>query len=94
MTPTIDRSDGDARSDVSLAVSDLADRLDVDPEQVKVVLAEDVTWPDGSLGCPEPGRFYTQALVDGRRIILQVGADRYHYHSGGGRKPFYCPHPR
>jgi len=28
-----------------------------------------VTWPDGALGCPQEGRMYTQALVEGARRI-------------------------
>ncbi len=42
-------------------------------EQLEVIKADGVTWSDGSLGCPEPGMFYTQALVDGYWVI--IGAD-------------------
>ena len=35
-----------------------------------VLRAEAVTWSDGSLGCPEPGISYTQALVDGYWVEL------------------------
>ena len=38
-----------------------------------------VTWNDGSLGCPEPGMFYTQALVDGYHVILQAGDEELDY---------------
>ena len=34
---------------------------------VVLTRAEQVTWPDGSLGCPEPGRSYSQALIAGFR---------------------------
>ena len=49
-------------------------------EDVTVVSYEDVTWPDGALGCPEPGMSYTQALVPGARLVLEadgvpLGAD-------------------
>lgn len=55
---------------------------------------EDVTWPDGSLGCPLPGRSYTQALVDGYRVVLRYNGVAYRYHGAGGDDPFYCATPQ
>ena len=43
----------------------------LDREQLVIVRAESVVWNDGSLGCPEPGMMYTQALVNG-----VLGGDR------------------
>jgi hypothetical protein len=88
-TPSPDRTGGP----VEQAKADLANRLGVDPGQVTVVSSSEVTWPDGSLGCPQPGMVYTQALVDGSRIILEAGGKQYHYHSGGSRPPFLCENP-
>ena len=68
--------------------------LGVDPAQVTVVSSDDVTWRDGSLGCPEPGMRYTQALIPGTRTILEVAGKQYHYHSGGHRAPFLCENPQ
>lgn len=76
---------------VDVAIADLADRLSIDPSEIEVVSVEEVTWPDGSLGCPEPGMVYTQALVNGQRIVLLAEGIEYEYHSGGARDPFYCP---
>ena len=59
-----------------------------------VVSSDEVTWRDGSLGCPEPGMFYTQALIPGTRTILEVAGKQYHYHSGGNRAPFLCENPQ
>jgi hypothetical protein len=36
---------------------------------------------------------YTQALVDGQRIVLEVDGARYEYHSGAHRPPFLCEDP-
>ncbi|TDD22927.1 hypothetical protein E1218_18615 [Kribbella turkmenica] len=79
---------------VEQAKADLVKRLGIDPGQVTVVSATEVTWPDGSLGCPEPGMNYTQALVPGARIVLEAGGKQYQYHSGGTRPPFLCTNPR
>lgn len=75
------------------AVADLATRLDVDAASIEVVSMEEVTWRDGSLGCAKEGSMYTQALVDGSRIILRADGTDYEYHSGGTRPPFWCELP-
>lgn len=75
---------------VSTATEDLARRLKVTAAEIEVLEVEAVTWPDGSLGCPEPGQVYTQALVEGRRIILGHGGRVYLYHAGGDSQPFLC----
>lgn len=75
------------------AVDDLAARLDVDPEQIEVSSAGAVTWSDGSLGCPEPGKMYTQSLVPGFRVILTVDGTDHAYHAAEGRELFYCNSP-
>lgn len=76
-----------------LARADLAARLQIDPTAIEIVAAEPVTWPDGSLGCPQPGQFYTQALVDGFRVVLGIGGRSrvYVYHAGSDGVPSLCP---
>lgn len=46
-------------------MADASSRSGVALPRLTVVRAESVVWADGSLGCPEPGVVYTQALVDG-----------------------------
>jgi hypothetical protein len=76
---------------VEAALRDAARRLNLPEAQLQVVLAEAVTWPDGSLGCPAPGMAYTQVLVDGYRIRIQAGPDTLEYHASLRGKPFFCP---
>lgn len=85
---------GPASGQVEQAKADLAKRLGVEAAQVTVVSSSEVTWSDGSLGCPEPGMNYTQALVPGSRIILEAAGKQYHYHAGGTRPPFLCTNPQ
>jgi hypothetical protein len=82
---------GDSLS--ALAVTDLASRLGIPRADIEVLAEENVTWRDGSLGCPKPGMMYTQALVEGSRIVLRAGGRDYSYHSGAGKPPFYCEDP-
>ena len=63
-------------------VADAADQGS-EPTDVEVVSAEPVRWNDGSLGCPEPGRAYTQSLVDGYRVIVRVGDVELDYRVNG-----------
>lgn len=73
------------------ARSQLADRLSVDPAAIDVLKAEHVTWPDTSLGCPEPGQMYAQMLVEGYRVVLDHDSRVWVYHAGSDRQPFLCP---
>ena len=50
-----------------------------------------VTWSDGALGCPEPGRAYTQALVPGWQIRLRAGTEVLDYHASRGGALLLCP---
>ncbi|GAA3103412.1 hypothetical protein [Kribbella aluminosa] len=96
MTPSTSSSSGPASpggGPAELAKADLVKRLGVDAAVVKVVSSDEVTWPDGSLGCPEPGMRYTQMLVQGNRTILEVDGKQYAYHSSAYRAPFLCEHP-
>jgi hypothetical protein len=75
---------------VTQAKADLAIRLAIDPRQIDLIEAASVTWPDGSLGCPQPGMVYTQVQVDGIRLRFRAGEHIYEYHGGAGRVPFLC----
>ena len=75
--------------EVDQAVEDLRGRIGTD-DLIEVIVAFELTWPDGSLGCPEPGMSYTQALVEGYRIELTDGDRVYGYHGELGREPFLC----
>lgn len=59
----------------------------LDPNNLKFLREEHVTWNDGSLGCPVPGKYYTQALVEGwciwlqyEDLILEIHTDRLRQH--------------
>lgn len=91
-----DQDDAPADLDefTDLAVATAADETGVAEDEIEVVTAEEVTWPDGSHGCPEEGEMYTQALVPGYRAILDAGGEERHYHGGEGEPPFHCEDPQ
>lgn len=67
---------------------DARDRLDTD--DVTVLVGEAVTWPNGSLGCPEPGMMYTQALVDGFKVVVTDGTTQLDYRVGNAGAFLLC----
>lgn len=71
------------------AKEDLSKRLGVAEDQIELISFDEVVWPDGSLGCPKPGEVYTQALVNGYRIILGYQGQQYDYHADS-RNVFLC----
>ncbi len=63
------------------ARKDLAERLKVDPESIETSFVGPKTWPDASLGCPEPGMSYAQMETKGFLIELKAKDKTYTYHS-------------
>ena len=82
------------RDDVQAAIAAEAERSGVARSTVTVAGYADVTWNDGSIGCPEPGMVYTQALVPGHQLILDVDGQLHSYHAAEGQEFRYCAQPR
>jgi len=79
---------------IDAALADAARRTGLDPRALKVVGAETVIWPDGSLGCPEPGVVYTMAPVPGYRIRIESAGRVLDYHADRRGAPALCPQGR
>jgi hypothetical protein len=79
------------QSAIDAALADAARRTGVERTDLEVLSAEAVTWSDGSLGCPQPGMMYTQALVPGFRIRVRAGEETLDYHAGRSGAPLLCP---
>jgi len=82
-----------SRPAVAAAIADTARRQRVDPAEVVIAAWSPVTWTDGSLGCPQKGMSYTQALVEGELLMLRVGTELFQYHARTGGPFAYCPSP-
>jgi hypothetical protein len=90
-----------ASGDVSLPaevtdpiVADAAARLNVDPAAVSIVSAEAETFSDGSLGCPEMGVMYTQALVDGYHVVVAANGTQLDYRGSVPGQFRLCKNPK
>ena len=76
-----------------IAISDLAERLGVAHTEISIVASEEVTWPDSSAGCPQPGMMYLQVLTNGYLIELTVEGVSHWYVGKAGTPPRYCREP-
>lgn len=78
---------------IAAMVADLAAQQSLAPDTISVVSAEAVSWPDGALGCPQPGMMYPQVITEGFRVILAAGGAEYAYHGDDRGQFFYCANP-
>ena len=79
---------------VAEAIADLSKRQGVKSEEITVVSNDKVTWRDGSLGCPEPGKMYTMALTEGVRVVLETAGEQFEYHGGKSGSVVLCENPQ
>lgn len=84
----------DLQSMTDAALDEAARQTKLDRARLKVISAEVVTWADGSLGCPQPGIAYTQALVPGYRIRVQAGVEVLDFHASRRGQLVLCPSGR
>ena len=65
----------------------------VDLAAATVVTAEAVEWSDGSLGCPERGMMYTQAITPGYHVVISVDGTEYDYRATDAGQVRLCQAP-
>jgi len=78
---------------IESAKMDLAQRLSVPISQIEAIETKEATWPDASLGCPQPGIVYAQVLTPGYLVILKYAGDEFEYHVGIHGDIRYCENP-
>lgn len=76
-----------------IVLNDLLARTGAEQSELVVIQSESLVWPDGSLGCPAPGMVYTQALVNGYRVIFGLGDETFDYHLSDGGEFVLCEIP-
>lgn len=68
-----------------------ASQAGVSLDELTVERAQQVTWSDGSLGCPAPGEMYTQALVDGYWVVVSAAGQTHDFHLAANGTIKLCP---
>ena len=69
---------------------DLATRADVTSDEIQVISAEPVVWPNGGLGCPAEGMAYAEVQVEGMLVTLEANGQSYTYHTDGAKRYVLC----
>ena len=72
-------------------LKEAAKLANVPPQQLVIVRAEAVVWNDGSLGCPEPGMEYAQALINGFWVVISGAGQTYDFRVGRDGNFRLCP---
>jgi hypothetical protein len=62
-------------------LEDAQNRTGASRSQLEIISIDKVTWNDGALGCPQPDRMYTQALVPGYRLRVRASEQTLDYHA-------------
>ncbi len=70
------------------AQQQLARRLEVDPQDVGVLSAEAVDWPDSCLGASDAGEMCAAVITPGFKIIMDVGGKQYVLHTNADGSDF------
>lgn len=75
---------------IARARSQLSLKLKVPEAKIALESATPTTWPNASLGCPEPDRMYAQVVTRGWTVILKV-REGLHEVRVAGRRAVVCP---
>lgn len=70
------------------AIDLLTNTLNVSPDEIKIHSIQQVSWPDASLGCPQPGEMYAQVITPGYLVAAEVDGKPQQIHlnaDGEGR---------
>ena len=66
---------------IELCKANLAQRLGVSRNSIKLVSITSEEFGDVSLGCPQPGFVYAQVITPGYVVILQADSRNFEYHT-------------
>ena len=75
------------------AMTELAEKLSIQKDQISVISVQSVVWSDSSLGCPQPDMNYLMVLTDGYRVVLAVDDEPYYYHANKRGYGIFCESP-
>jgi len=59
----------------------LAEELDVDEGDFRLVSSEGKGWSDTSLGCPQEGMIYAQVITPGYKLVFDHAGTSYPVHT-------------
>jgi hypothetical protein len=75
------------------AMTELAEELSIQKDQISLISVQSVVWSDSSLGCPQPDMNYLMVLTEGYRVVLAVDEEPYYYHANKRGYGLFCENP-
>jgi hypothetical protein len=67
------------QSILDMILADAVKNTATDLQNIEIIRSQAVTWPDGSLGCPQQGMAYIQVLIEGYWVVLKIDGLEYDY---------------
>ena len=90
---TANMSDPIVQKIMQIATDDLAKKLRINKNQIRLSSIESVNWPDSSLGCPQAENSYLQVITPGYKLIFEVNGKIYSYHTDNKERVVLCANP-
>jgi hypothetical protein len=78
---------------IDAVLADASSRTGVAVGDIAVLIAKAVTWPNGALGCPQPGMMYTEMIEPGYQVVVEAAGQRLDYRGGSGGALSLCENP-
>lgn len=79
--PSVTRVSVDLNPVQQAAIASLASTLNVTADQIKVISAQAVIWPNGCMGAQRPGVMCTNQQVPGFVVVLEANGKQYELHT-------------
>ncbi|MBP6786383.1 MAG: hypothetical protein KA170_02255 [Candidatus Promineofilum sp.] len=71
-------------------VRHLSTQTDVPSDEIQLIDAQPMLWPNGGLGCPAEGVAYVEIQFEGMLITLEAGGEMFTYHTDGSHNFVLC----
>ena len=71
----------EAGPELAPIVAAIANAMQVAEHEVTLVSARRESWPDASLGCPQPDTLYAQVVTPGYWVLVEVGGRQLEFHT-------------
>jgi len=77
--------------EIAPVIEAIAGDLGVPADSLRVIAVESRTWPDSSLGCPQPDTLYAQVVTRGYVVLIESAGEEIEYHSDERGNIVRCP---
>lgn len=79
---------------VKAVIADLTKQQNLPPEKLEVTQYSRESWSDGCLGLPQPEEICSQAIVEGWRVVVSDGSQKWVYRTDNSGRNVRLESPR